>query len=85
MQSHVSAVPASEAGGQVDVPDQDDAAFPQGRPLHRDGTVCRKGPIFGIAGWTGPVYDLRGNLIGRVSECDCDWFLVGHDAPVSSA
>lgn len=63
----------SERDREMDGTCQVDAAFGKGRPLDSEGLVCRKGPIFGIAGWTGPVYDQRGNLIGRVSECDCNW------------
>jgi len=63
----------SETDGKMDIANQGDATVSPLGPLDSDSAVRGKCPRFGIAGWTGPVYDQRGNLIGRVLESGESW------------
>jgi len=78
MQAHEAAVATRKTNPQVDGTCRGYPTIDECDPLNRNGPICRKGPRFGIAGWTGVVYDPAGNPVGRVSECDCDWVDLCH-------
>ena len=85
--SHVATIQADECDREVSVTSglhTETAIGPWDRPRHRDGSLCRKGPICGIADWTGPVYDTAQNHVGQVSECGCYWVRIGHESPLES-
>jgi hypothetical protein len=73
VESDVSASVANEGNGQVHVSGKGHLPVDDGGPTDGSDPIVSVTPRFGIAGWTGPVYDASGNLVGRVDEDEIGW------------
>lgn len=70
MHPNESAIAAREAECKMAARCKGYPTVTEAGPMDHQGPICREGPFFGIAGWTGVIYDSTGYPVGCVSECD---------------